>query len=201
MSLESHNPATGQTIQSVPVTSTQDLTKIFKTARQAQAKWSALSLKKRASILVDIKETFLDHADELIDLVVEENGKPGFGIWVVERSGKTWSSPELITASVRDSSPGWQVSLDNNSHIYFSTRGVSDIYISRYLDGTYIKPENLGPSINTEYNDNDPFVDKHGEYMVFSSNRLMVTNKSTGPPAFSTKTDIATPPLILSNCS
>jgi ankyrin repeat protein/Tol biopolymer transport system component len=102
---------------------------------------------------------------------VEKNGKPGFGIWYVERSGKAWSSPKQIAASVRDSSPGWQVSLDKDSHIYFSTRGSSDIYISKYLNGNYSKPENLGPSINTEYNDNDPFVDKNAEYMVFSSNR------------------------------
>lgn len=102
---------------------------------------------------------------------VEKNGKPGSGIWVVERSGKTWSSPEQIPASVGDASPGWQISLDKDSHIYFSTRGVSDIYISRYLDGNYSKPENLGQSINTEYNDGDPFIEKDAEYLVFSSNR------------------------------
>jgi ankyrin repeat protein len=102
---------------------------------------------------------------------VKKNGKNSLGIWCVERSGKAWSSPKQIPASVRSSSPGWQISLDKNSNIYFSTRGLSDIYISRYLDGSYAKPENLGPSINTEYIDADPFIEANAECLVFSSNR------------------------------
>ncbi len=101
----------------------------------------------------------------------EKDAKPGFGIWYVERTGETWSCPKQITESVKSYSPGWQVSMDKNGNIYFSTRGVSDIYISRYLDGSYSEPENLGQSINTEYIDGDPFIEKNAEYIVFSSNR------------------------------
>lgn len=102
---------------------------------------------------------------------IEQNGKPGFGIWYVERNGVTWSSPKQITSYISDFAPGWQISLDSKSNIYFSTRGLSDIYVSRYLNGDYSEPEKLEGPINTEHIDGDPFIEKNTEYLVFSSNR------------------------------
>jgi len=102
---------------------------------------------------------------------VEQGGKPVFGVWYVERNGKTWTPPKQIAASIGDLSPGWQVSLDKSNNMYFSTRGVGDIYLARYANGDYATPQKLGREINSEHIDGDPFVEKNAEFVVFASNR------------------------------
>jgi outer membrane protein OmpA-like peptidoglycan-associated protein/tetratricopeptide (TPR) repeat protein len=48
--------------------------------------------------------------------------------------------------------------------------GQSDIYVSRRLNGSWSKPENLGPSVNTEGNEMFPYI--HNNTLYFASNGL-----------------------------
>ena len=76
--LTSKNPATGEVLGEVPVTPLEDLPKIFERAKTAQFIWGTLSLKQRISRLFILRETLLNHVDELSALITKENGKPGF---------------------------------------------------------------------------------------------------------------------------
>lgn len=76
--LISRNPATGEIIDEFESTPVSDLDGIFKQARQAQAIWGALPAKKRARHLLLLRETLLNNADSLIDLISAENGKPRY---------------------------------------------------------------------------------------------------------------------------
>jgi len=65
----------------------------------------------------------------------------------------------------------------NNDTLYFCSNrpegyGGLDIYISVKLpDGSWGKPFNLGPSINTEFNESYPIINSAGNHLLFSSDR------------------------------
>jgi succinate-semialdehyde dehydrogenase/glutarate-semialdehyde dehydrogenase len=76
--LISRNPATGETIQELEKTPLEALPEIFSRAQAAQQHWNALGTKKRSEYLLQLRETLIDHADSLIELITRENGKPPF---------------------------------------------------------------------------------------------------------------------------
>ncbi len=63
----------------------------------------------------------------------------------------------------------------NNDTLYFSSTkkggmGGKDLYYSvKQADGSWSEPVNLGPDINTEYDDDAPFLNKTGNILYFSS--------------------------------
>lgn len=76
--LQVTNPATGQAICDIKVTEASELPKYFERARFAQRDWAKLPLKKRIRILYLLRESMLNHIDELAHLISQENGKPVF---------------------------------------------------------------------------------------------------------------------------
>src|SRR5947209_6902859 len=76
--ITSKNPATGQVIREIQTTSLQELPQIFTQARAAHQIWGALSARKRAEGLIQLRETLINHTDEIVALISEENGKPQF---------------------------------------------------------------------------------------------------------------------------
>mgnify|MGYP002362531449 FL=1 len=50
--------------------------------------------------------------------------------------------------------------------------GGYDLYVSLYTNGAWTKPANLGPSINSFYNERFPFLTKDGLTLYFSSDNL-----------------------------
>ena len=91
--LLSKNPATGEVIRQLDLTPLGTLPEIFQRARTAQEKWSALSPRKRAGALISLRETIINHIDDLATLISTENGKPRFEAMVNE----LFPSVELIT--------------------------------------------------------------------------------------------------------
>jgi Tol biopolymer transport system component len=62
----------------------------------------------------------------------------------------------------------------NNGNLYFFSNredsfGGCDIYISRYIDGRFLPPENLGNAINSPQNDWDSCIAPDESYIIFSS--------------------------------
>ncbi len=74
----SRNPATGEVIKELDTTPIDALPEVFARARTAQNKWAALSVRKRAQYLHQLRETLLNQVDEIADLIARENGKPRF---------------------------------------------------------------------------------------------------------------------------
>ncbi len=65
----------------------------------------------------------------------------------------------------------------NDSTIVFSSNqkggyGGYDIYISGYRDGHWFKPINLGPNINTKFDEISPYMTPDAENLYYSSNGL-----------------------------
>ena len=75
-SLKSYNPATGDVVGEVPITSLDDIPGIVERSRAVQPAWEALGHNGRARPLMEAAESFLARADEFGRLITQEMGKP-----------------------------------------------------------------------------------------------------------------------------
>jgi len=99
----------------------------------------------------------------------------GFMIWTMDRTEMGWTQPQFLESSINDGRHQVYPSLTNTGTLYFQSRrdgniGGSDIYRSSFINGTYTKPENLGDSINTKYNEGDVLIASDESYMIVLCN-------------------------------
>jgi acyl-CoA reductase-like NAD-dependent aldehyde dehydrogenase len=73
---DSVNPATGEVLATVPVHDAASVDAAVAAARSAAKWWGGLSFKERARRLRQWRGWLVNHANELAELVHEENGKP-----------------------------------------------------------------------------------------------------------------------------
>jgi Tol biopolymer transport system component len=95
-------------------------------------------------------------------------------IWFVEKEGDAWSEPLNLGAPVNSNVDEYYVSLTKDGTIYFASNrdgglGSFDIYRSRFINGHFKKPENLGEAVNTTYLEHDPFVASDESFLIFTS--------------------------------
>jgi outer membrane protein OmpA-like peptidoglycan-associated protein len=97
-------------------------------------------------------------------------------LYVSHKNGKDWDTPfnlgPEVNSSYWESQPA--ISPDGNTLYFVSNRpgglGGYDIWKSNLTkEGTWTKPENLGPDINTSYDENTPFIHPDGQTLYFSS--------------------------------
>ena len=107
-------------------------------------------------------------------------GASGMAIWKARLVNGRYETPELLPDIV-NSGPivGEPVIAPDQSFLLFSGLGLPggfgnwDIYISRRgPDGTWLKPENLGPNVNTAQRDYSPRLAPDGHTLVFTSERF-----------------------------
>jgi hypothetical protein len=94
-------------------------------------------------------------------------------IWYVDRTEDGWGEPKPVDAAVNDYPHHWQVSVDADHTLYFSSSipegyGEGDIYCAKRVDGKWQKPTNLGPPVNSEEGEGMPFIAPDGSYLIFS---------------------------------
>lgn len=103
----------------------------------------------------------------------------GGGIYESEFKNGKWQSPKWIEAEFNSQDPSEKticltVSPDSTEYYFVSNReggyGGTDIYkVKRFGDGRWGIPENLGPEINTEYDEDAPFFHPKEATIYFSS--------------------------------
>jgi Tol biopolymer transport system component len=96
-----------------------------------------------------------------------------FDIWYVEREDDKWSQPRNLEVVNSDSSE-FYVSLSDNGNLYFASNraggfGSHDIYVSRFINGSYTRPENLGEAVNDSHRDHDAFITLDERVLIFTS--------------------------------
>ncbi|UOQ93323.1 CoA-acylating methylmalonate-semialdehyde dehydrogenase [Halobacillus shinanisalinarum] len=72
---EVYNPATGEVIARVPLSSEEDVDYAVNFAKQAFQEWKEVPVPKRARILFKYQQLLVEHWDELAELITIENGK------------------------------------------------------------------------------------------------------------------------------
>lgn len=109
---------------------------------------------------------------------LKEQEKPNedTDIWFVERTETGWAEPQNAGLTVNSDKDEYYISVTKDGTLYFTSacdggKGSWDIYRSKFIDGNYAKPENLGDSINCQYPDWDPFIAADESYIIFTSAR------------------------------
>ncbi|TQR18735.1 CoA-acylating methylmalonate-semialdehyde dehydrogenase [Psychrobacillus soli] len=74
-SLEVYNPATGEVIAHVPISTTKDTDYAIEVAAEAFKTWKDVPVPKRARILFKYQQLLVDNHDDLARLITIENGK------------------------------------------------------------------------------------------------------------------------------
>src|SRR5881275_2585538 len=69
------NPATGETIASLPHSTREEINEAVAAAKQAFPAWSETPVPERAQVMFRFKALFDQHIDELSAIVTRENGK------------------------------------------------------------------------------------------------------------------------------
>lgn len=102
--------------------------------------------------------------------------KDGGDIYMSTLNGKSWSVPERVPGEVNTKYWEGSASLSANGRVlYFSSDrpgglGGKDIYKAELnAQGQWTSIKNLGPKINTPYDDDAPFIHPDGKLLHFSS--------------------------------
>ncbi|TND02413.1 MAG: ompA [Bacteroidetes bacterium] len=110
-------------------------------------------------------------------LIVFKNSNEDLGdIYFSKLFGIRWTTPVRLEGDVN--TPAWEgsasLSADEKIMFFASEReggyGGRDIYIAELMpDGRWGKVKNMGPGINTKYDDDAPFIHPNGVTLIFSS--------------------------------
>lgn len=100
----------------------------------------------------------------------------GGDLYYSELEGVEWQKPVKFGDNINSAylEPSASFTSDMNK-LYFSSNrpggfGDKDIYrVVRFPNGEWSLPQNLGPEINTEYDDDAPFIHPDGRTLYFSS--------------------------------
>ncbi len=97
-------------------------------------------------------------------------------LFISALDGSSWSKPKSLGKNINSVHSELSGSITGDEKlIFFSSDrpgglGGFDIYVSALLpDGTYGPAVNLGPKINTKYNEDSPFIHPDGKTLYFSS--------------------------------
>lgn len=125
-----------------------------------------------------------------IDLFITNDGKsmifcsdegeigesyPNHDFWISKRVGENWSSPMPFAVETSSEYEDYFPIITSKGNLYFNSqrggRSTNDIYLSKYLNGTYNKPQKLSAPINTQYLEFDAYVTSDETMMIFSSDK------------------------------
>jgi len=86
---------------------------------------------------------------------------------ILARSKTGWDGPAFIEQTFGSLAPS--ISLHGNLYFFFEVQlpEKSDIYVSKYTDGTYETPVRLSDSVNSKFYEVDPFIAPDESYLIF----------------------------------
>lgn len=103
-----------------------------------------------------------------------DNPKEDNDIWMVRKTKNGWSEPENLGLPVNSNLNEAHPSVDRKGNLYFwileetaGGFGKSDILVSKFVNGKYQKPENVGNLINSEYYESSAYISPDGKFMIF----------------------------------
>ena len=97
-----------------------------------------------------------------------------FDIWVVEKKNGVWGSPTNLGPTVNSSQDEFYPSIAASGNLYFTaayTRGIGkeDIYMARFIQGSFEQPEPLDTSVNSKMYEFNAFVSQDEKYILFTA--------------------------------
>jgi Tol biopolymer transport system component len=104
----------------------------------------------------------------------ESKPKKDYDIWEVEKTKTGWGEPKNLGAPINTDKDEFYPSVASDGTLYFSAlkdagKGSFDVYRSRFVDGKYSEPENLGDAINGKTTEVDNYIAPDQSFLVFAS--------------------------------
>ncbi|SMO69294.1 WD40-like Beta Propeller Repeat [Saccharicrinis carchari] len=110
------------------------------------------------------------------ELVLFRNDEHGKSLYISHYNGRSWSEPEKLPFPINSHAEETHgsISADKSTFFFTSDRengyGGLDIYMSKKLaNGQWGEPRNLGPNINTPFDEETPMIHYDGRTLYFSS--------------------------------
>lgn len=91
-------------------------------------------------------------------------------LWKAERDNGVWGTPVEMDPVFDGLSMGTSITRSGTIYFTLATQGSGsyDIYKSQLVQGKYSEPERLGPQINSDVPDWQPFIAPDESYLIFS---------------------------------
>jgi len=143
-------------------------------SRATNNKWSApVNITPELETDGDMYISCLDKEGKVLFLSKDDNYNSD--IYTSTFNGSRWSPVVKLGKNIN--TKYWEshayMSDDGKQLIFASDRpggvGGLDLYLSRFVNGEWGEAVNLGPEINTPFNEDRPFITKNGEILFFSS--------------------------------
>ncbi len=108
-------------------------------------------------------------------------------IYTSRKTYAGWSTPEpVVTINSTSDDLGPEPSADGKALYFYSNRegtfGGYDLWVARVDGDAWTTPVNLGPRVNSPFNDYGPALTADGETLYFSSNRPQPTDEQGPAP-------------------
>ncbi|WP_240356536.1 MULTISPECIES: hypothetical protein [Myxococcus] len=108
----------------------------------------------------------------------ESGARASYDIWAASLGADgEWGDARRLPSPVNDANlDEWSPAVAANGNLYFGgersgTLGGSDLWVSRWVDGAYQPPENLGAAINTTAHELEPWIAPDESCLLFSALR------------------------------
>jgi Tol biopolymer transport system component len=100
-------------------------------------------------------------------------GAEFMNVWFTERIEDKWDKPQKMTSMINSDKGESSPSFTNDGSMYFNSdrdggKGKSDIYYSKFVDGQFTDPENLGETINTKDDEYGSCISPDESYILLS---------------------------------
>lgn len=122
-------------------------------------------------ITTDGKQMFFI-SNRPVDPKISPNAKGSLDIYMMEKTADGWSAPKNLGAPVNSAASEYFPTMASNGALYFGSRrkggkGGCDLYRSRFVNGKFQEPENLGDMVNTQFDEFEPFIAPDESFMIF----------------------------------
>jgi len=147
-----------------------------KSMKYIDGEWSWLQTAHFSGIYSDVDVYFHPDGKKLFYVSDKpiKSAKEG-GIFYLESKPKGWSDPIYTGEEVNVK---WEAypSVSAKGNLFFQSYkeggfGAIDLYRADWVDGKFTNVRNLGPSINTEFNNYHATISPDESYLIFSSNK------------------------------
>lgn len=151
---------------------------IIVSTKQINGRWTLPRVVSFSGIYNDIEPFITLDGKKLFfasNRPVEGKEPKDYDIWYSERlNDGSWGEPVVLGPEVNTEANEFYPSLTESGDLYFTSDnhkslGKEDIFVSRFIDGAFLKYENLGDSVNSVDEEFNSFIAPDGSYLIYTT--------------------------------